>query len=182
MKIEMFTSAFWGILLIVFGFLLVIKYFFNIQLPVFRIVFGLFLIYLGIVFLIGRTNCGSSCSVRNENSTVFSSQKYNYNENINNYNCVFGESQIDFSNINLSASKTVQISAVFSEFKIKINPNTNVEIISNTVFGNTKMPDNSNNSFGSLVYKNQGFDSNAPVLTIKTNVVFGSISIKHSNI
>jgi predicted membrane protein len=180
MKFELFSAAFWGVLLIIIGVLLVIKYVFNIQFPVGRIVIAVLFIYFGLRLLLGNQGmfcCGkSSCS----NYTAFSDREFKYSPSENEYRCVFGSSRLDLSDVQIAENKTIELSVAFGEFRVKINRNSNVEIISNTAFGSTFTQDNSVNGFGERTFRMPGFNEALPRLTIKTNVAFGSMKFIYS--
>ena len=88
MRIEIFSGAFWGIVLILTGILIIIKYLFNIQIPVFRILIAALFIYLGIRMLMGNYGFGHWRNYGN--SSAFTNNEFTYSPNQNNYNCVFG--------------------------------------------------------------------------------------------
>ncbi len=52
---RMGPAIFRGLFLIIIGFALIIKYVFDLDIPVVKIVIALFLIFLGIKLLVGRT-------------------------------------------------------------------------------------------------------------------------------
>ena len=171
MKTMCNSGLLWGLLLIVIGVLLIIKYVFNIQLPVFRILIAVFLIYLGVKILLGR----SCCSVTHRNSAVFSESHFQYSKDQQQYGSVFGSGFLDLTNIDSTENKTIEISAVFSAFKVKIKKETNLEIIANSAFGNINMPNNNQTNFGTYNYRSENFNPNSPKLTVKASAVFGSM-------
>jgi predicted membrane protein len=180
MKMELFSGAFWGILLIVIGILLVIKYVFNIQFPIGRIVFAVILIYAGISLLLGNHG---HCRHHNwtgsntENSTAFSNQQFSYSPAQNKYSCAFGSSILDLSDVTLTEDKTLELSVAFGEFIVKMNRNANFETHSGTAFGSTKTPDGSMNAFGQRTYYSSNFNKSEPHFILRTNVAFGSLKI-----
>ena len=166
------SGIFWGSVLIIIGILLIVKYVFNIQLPVFRILSAIFLIYLGIKILLGRSSC---CGMSHRNSIIFSDAKFQYSRDQEQYSSVFGNGFLDLSNYDSTENKTIEVSAVFSEFKVKIKKEANWEIIANSAFGNINMPNNNRTNFGTYNYKSENFDPNTPKLIIKANSVFANI-------
>ena len=180
MKMELFNNAFWGLLLIIIGILLVIKLLFNIQFPVFRVVIAILFIYLGLRILIGHQGFSWNMKNGSENSAAFTEQTFHYNPEQNNYSCAFGSCSLDLSDISVTENKIIEISAVFGEFRLKINKDANYAIFSNTAFGNTLSPDNSSYGFGQRTYYSPNYKPELPHLTIKTNVAFGSIKITNS--
>jgi predicted membrane protein len=177
MKIELFNAAFWGVILIIIGILLIIKYMFNIHFPIGRIVIAILFIYFGLRILIGHH--GACCHMRSntENSAAFTEQEFHYSPNLRDYKCAFGSCSLDLSDISVTENKTIEISAVFGEFRLKISKDANYTIQSNTAFGSTVSPDNSSYGFGQRTYYSPNYKEDLPHLTIKTNVAFGSIKI-----
>lgn len=177
MRVEIFSSAFWGILLIIIGLLLVIKYIFNIHLPIGRIVLALLFIYLGVRLLMGHQGGNHYNFTNTANSAVFSEQTFNYSPSLNTYSCAFGSCMLNLTDINLTENKVIDVSVVFGEFRVKVKKDANLKIHSSTAFGSTLAPDNSSYGFGQRIYNSPGFNKELPYLTIKTNVAFGSIKI-----
>jgi len=171
MKMFIFNSFFWGALLIVFGVVLIIKYIFNIDFPVIRTFFALFIILLGIQILIGNRG-------KQSQNCMFAESNFDYVENQGEYNCVFGKSTFDLSNIEITENTNVKLSCVFGEFIVIINPESNIEINSSSAFGNLTLPNKNSHNFGSGNFRTKNFDKNKPYLKIKAEVAFGNMEIK----
>lgn len=174
MKMGICNGAFWGIILILIGVGLLLKYVFNINFPVIRTVFALLILYIGVRMLIGGW-CKNTCT----NDTIFSESSSTYTVGQKEYNTVFSKGRLDLSSMQLNENTTIEVKVVFSDYEIKINPDLNYRIQSNTVFGNTSMPDNTNNSFGKFEFRGKSFNMGLPVLTINTNVVFGNLKVTY---
>ena len=65
---------------------------------------------------------------------------------------------------------------------IYVDPNSPVHVVSNAVFGESRMPDDNQVVFGTLNYRtaaaSSAADNNEGVIDVRTNVVFGSIRIR----
>ena len=168
----LFSGAFCGLLLIVLGVSLLIKYVFNIDFPVFRVIFAVFLVLIGIKILVGGFG-------NHSHTSMFSDNRFNYVENHKDYSCAFGKTTLDLTNANITEDTDIKASCAFGEFIIKINPETNIEIVSSSAFGNLQLPDNSNHSFGNGNYKTPAYDKSGPVLRIKADVAFGNMEIRY---
>jgi len=166
----LFSTSFWGIILILLGALFLVEEFLKIDIPFFTILVSSLFIYLGI-----RLISGNFHSRKMENLNVFGSHNLDYNEGMNDYSNIFGESKLDLSNVELKEDKTIEVNCIFGDFKIKLSEDLNYKIISNTVFGKTSISDKSTDGFGSQVYTDSNFNAGLPCLTIKSNVVFGQI-------
>ena len=165
------SSLIWGILLILLGAELIIKGAFGIHIPVFRIAFGLFLIYAGITFL---TNIGTA---RAGKKVIFFGKKtLTVAQPHNKYQIVFGEGVIDLSGITVTEPTHVEISTVFGSGIVKINPEIPTRIIAEAVFANAELPDNTQISFGRYTYTT-GPAGQKPLLEIRAKVTFGSLII-----
>lgn len=168
----LFSGAFWGLLLIVLGVSLVVKYVFNIDFPVFRVIFAVFLVFVGIKLLVGGFGHQSHTS-------MFAESRFDFVENHKDYSCAFGKTTLDLRNSEITEDTDIKASCAFGEFIIKINPETNIEIISSSAFGNLSLPDHSSHSFGNGNYKTPGFNKSKPVLRIKADVAFGNMEIRY---
>lgn len=172
MQKTFFSSAFWGITIIFVGVAMLLRNFFDLDIPIFTIIAAGFLIFLGIRMIAGHSSGNSS-----SNSAVFSDQKMGFVPGQNKYNVLFGNSNLDLSRIELTENKLVEVSCVFGEFRIAVSRDTNLQIFSSAAFGNFTSPMQQSNAFGSLDFRSPGFDATKPALTIRAEVVFGSVRV-----
>jgi len=172
MQKTFFSSAFWGITIIFVGVAMLLRNFFELNIPVFTIIAAGFLIFLGIRMIAGHTT-GTDAS----NSAVFSEQKMGFVPGQNKYNVLFGNGNLDLSRLELTESRLVEISCVFGEFRVAVNRDTNLQLFSSAAFGNFTAPSQQSNAFGSLDFRSPDFDPTKPVLTIRAEVVFGNVKI-----
>ncbi|MEI6696301.1 MAG: LiaF domain-containing protein [Bacteroidota bacterium] len=166
----LFSTSFWGIILIVMGSLFLVKEFLKIDIPFFTIFISGLFIYWGIRMIKGKTH-----AKKMENLNVFGSHILVYREELNDYSNIFGESKLDLSSVILKEDKLIEINCIFGDFKIKLSESLNYKIVSNTVFGKTTMVDISTDGFGNQSYTPFNINSSLPCLTIKSSVVFGQI-------
>jgi len=171
----LFSPGFWGIVLILLGLLFLFQEFFKVEIPIFTILISCLLIYFGIKLINGNIY-----SKKMENLNVFGSHILEYNEELNDYSNIFGESKLDLSTITIKENANIEINCIFGEFKVKISENLNYKIISNTVFGKTSMIDRSTDGFGSQTYTPSNYNADLPYLTIKSSVIFGNIEFYKS--
>lgn len=167
-------GIFWGILLVLIGISIIVKYVFNIHFPIFKTLIAFFFIYLGLKMLFGNFCCSGSMR---GNHAVFSETKFSYSDKQDEYSVVFGKSYLDLSNIEIKENRKIEVSSVFGDCTVKINKTSNVEILANTAFGNFSTPENDRNAFGKFNYQAKNFNSSMPHLTVKANVVFGNMKI-----
>lgn len=166
-----YNAAFWGIILIVLGIIFSLKTFWNINVPVFRIIISLILIGLGVVLILGRFGFR-----RGDNSTIFSESRIPYNPSEKSYGCIFGKLDLDLTTVDPGVNKEIEVFCTFGEVNVNIRRDSKFVIESNTSFGETRIPDKEYN-FGFGKYQSPGFSPDEPHLLLKTRVVFGSLKI-----
>jgi len=168
------SGAFWGIIIILLGVSMVLRYVFNIHFPIFRIVFACFLIFWGVKMLMGSFGYSK---YYNYNSTVFSESRHHYNKSDNSYNVVFGRGQLDLRNVKVEKNQRIEVNSVFGSYVIFINDSVPVKIISTVAFGNISTPDDNQDSFGKHSYQSSNFSDESPHILIDANVVFGDLKV-----
>jgi predicted membrane protein len=179
---KMQTGLVLGILFIIIGILILLKIFLPFNLPIFKILIGLFVIYLGVRIITGRPlfwKSKQSYSYNSDNgSTVFSETSVDF-ENIKDRNSVvFGKTTYDFTNQKLdSVSKAIKIDVAFGSADILVSKNSPVIIQGTSAFGSIDFPNGNSISFGTLNYVGGGYKSAEPHLAIKLDVAFGGATI-----
>lgn len=172
MQKTFFSSAFWGITIVFVGVAMLLRNLFDFNIPIFTIIAAGFLIFLGIRMIVGHASENNS-----SNSTMFGENKMGFVPGQNKYNVLFGNGNLDFSRLELVESKLVEISCVFGEFRVAVNRDTNLQIFSSAAFGSFISPSQQSSAFGSLDFRSPNFDPTKPALTIRAEVVFGSVKI-----
>lgn len=163
----LFSSIFWGSVLIILGLSFIIR------IPVFRILFAMILIYIGVKVLIGKPLCKIE-----KNTAVFSESKFCASSSPNGHNIIFGNGTIDLSNIDIKDnSVTAKVNVVFGAGTIKLNPKIPTEISVNSAFARSKMLDGNIIPFGEYNYKSENFKDNENHLNLQVNVVFGNMEL-----
>lgn len=174
MKNSTSISYFVGAFLIILGAAFFAEEIWHIEIPVFKLTIGLALIVVGLRLI---TNKKKDEFVSEEARVIFDDRPFDTNFIRPSYSVVFGSSLADLSNLPAGENKIVEIKCVFGEFKVKINPKSNVQIISKAAFGSLEFPDLTSYSFGDHLWRSSVFDPSQPTLTIRADVVFGSIKI-----
>lgn len=172
----LFTTVFWGAMLILLGGSIILKAVFHIDIPIFRIALALIVIYWGITLLVGKPlRFGRSRS----ESVIFNSQSFDSESGDEKYNVVFGSGKFNLSNIDLAnGSRYVDINVVFGEGVLLIPKDIPVIIKSNAVFAEVSLPDGNGSSFGDSGYRSNNYKEGEPVLVINGKVVFGELEIR----
>lgn len=161
-------GVFWGILLVIIGLSIILKIIFGIS--VFRIIFALFLIFIGIVILTGKANIFHQ-QIESKTQTL--------PQGNNEYNVIFGKNRFDFRDYKFENKKKVkiQVNTVFGECEILISKNIPVHIKIDAAFATATFPDNNSVVFGTSHYTSPSYKDSEHKLIIECAVVFGKLSI-----
>jgi predicted membrane protein len=166
------SGAFWGIIIILIGVSMVMRYVFNIHFPIFRIVFAFLLIFWGVRMLMGSFGISGF-----QNSVVFSEANYKFDGKTDEYSVVFGKGVLDLRNTVVDKNQKIRVNSVFGSYIIRINDSIPVMIISNVAFGSIQTPDDNDSSFGKYTFRSSNYNENSPHITVDANVVFGSLKV-----
>jgi len=165
-------GIFWGILLVLIGVLVILKYSLHINISIFRIIVAIILIYLGISLIVGQRGITGRAII------LFSEGNIRPEILEKEYNVIFGRGYIDLTSIAPGElNKSIKIATVFANTTLKIDPNMPLEIDIDCAFGNTIMPDGTNISFGKRIYRTPGVETAQSYLRIKADTVFGVLEI-----
>lgn len=177
-------KMFWGLTFVCLGLILLANYMFGFNLPVFRILFSLAIIYLGLSMLFGSFGVGIN-KVATDNQAVFSSSQFKFDfmgadegKKGREYSTVFGESELDLTDVDLSkGSVDLKMNTVFGDTKLIVRKDTPLRIRTNAVFGNAALPNKNSSAMGKFKYESQGLAAGAPALNVDANVVFGQFEV-----
>jgi hypothetical protein len=166
-------SIFIGALLVLFGVSLILKVVFNIDIPLARIIIGLFLVYLGIRLFIGR-DFGLFAHHESESTVVFGQKTFSKIPDEGEYVVVFGKGIIDLRNIDPADSQKIRIrlNTVFGSSDVLYNDSIPIKIKATAAFAGVKLPNGNTESFGTFEIKTAQSDEMPPI-TIESNTVFG---------
>lgn len=171
---RLFSSVFWGIFLLVSGLLLIIKYIFKLNMPFGRVIFGVFIICIGISLLFFKE---SSYSYKNANNIIFNNGNLVVSDSDGDYNVIFSNGTVDLTQLkNNESTKRIKINSVFSKATVLIDSKQSYKFDINTAFGDTSSPDNKHYSFGEYNYTANPDSSQTPI-DVETSTVFGSMDI-----
>ncbi len=177
------SKMFWGFFFIVLGAILLFNYAFGFNVPVFRVLGALAVIYLGVSILFGSFGVKIS-KLSTDNEAVFSTSQFKLNltddadKDQRKYNTVFGESELDLTGVDLSKGDvSVKMNTVFGETRLIVNKNTPLRVRTNSVFGNAALPGKDVSAMGKFNYVSEGLTEGAPSLNVDANVVFGEFQL-----
>lgn len=174
----LFSPVFWGVVLILWGCSIVLNILFHLDIPVFRIIIALIIIFFGIQLLFGW-KCDRWCySHEDERNVIFGNSTLKATPSTKEYNIIFSQGEVDITEMNPEwANSKIEVNTVFGHGLIKINPEIPVKIVTNAAFGQIITPDNHQSVMGDHVYQTPALKENQPYLLIKADVVFGNMEI-----
>ena len=171
----LFSSIFWGFLLILIGVLLILNNFFGYNIPIWNIVWPTVLILVGIRIMIGHDS-----QRKKFGRAVFNEVEIDIKEGKEDFNSIFGKGTYDLTKINFSGKKTVavELNTIFGSSILKIDPKVPLKIKASSAFGNAKFSDGNSSAFGESIYVTKSYDKNKPHILVEAKVVFGELSIE----
>ena len=172
------SGLFFGLFLILLGFALIIKYVFDLDIPVVRILIALLFVFIGIRMLLGKS-VFQRIHV-DKNDVIFSESRYDGKDmNKNEYNVIFGKSVFDLRDLDsIQPHRTIEFNTIFGATLVKINQELPVRIIAEGVFGSARLPGRTTAVFGKTEYTTKTFDPEKEYLLIKADVVFGEFELR----
>jgi predicted membrane protein len=171
-------GIFWGVFFILLGLSVILKAVFHIDIPLIRILFALFLIYMGIRMLVGWKGC---CPWnRAEKGTVmFGEAEIKHAPGEREHNVLFGKAIVDLTQLTVKDQDIpVEVNAVFGAAEIRLNPLVPTRVNGSSAFGSVSMPEGSRTSFGSLTYTTKTYLEGKPAVVVKASTIFGGIEIR----
>ncbi|MEO0107806.1 MAG: LiaF domain-containing protein [candidate division WOR-3 bacterium] len=167
----LFGGMFWGTVLMILGLTLLLNTVLGISIPVFPILFGLLLCYIGIRLLVGWRCSGRLC--------VHSEHRPTPGEHAGErHDIVFGNGSVDLTGVVLRGdSASAEVNTVFGSGQVLVPSSMPVKVLANVAFGNVRLPNGEGAAFGEYAWKSPGLDETKPHLTVYINVVFGSVRL-----
>jgi predicted membrane protein len=175
---KMGPGLFWGLILIIIGLSIMFKVLFNIS--IFRIVIAVVLILIAIRILIGKPVMHTD---DNDNVVMFGERVYQMQPVDNTeYSTVFGKTTYDFREVrNLDELHTkLKFNTVFGSTEILLPDSIPVKVKAEAVFGTAEMPNGNSVTFGSTHYSTEDIMTEAQLMEIEANVVFGGLNIRRN--
>lgn len=163
-----FGKIFWGVAFIIIGLLIIMSTYFHINVPVFKTLFALVFIYLGVLIFTG------GFSFRHNRTIIFNDRHFEADESNGEFNVVFGSGKIDLTK-NSEYGKKIKINVAFGEGIFYIDPAKKYVIYMTSAFGQGVLPNNERVNFGSYTYKSENSDKDS--IIIDADVAFGNMEI-----
>ncbi len=166
------SGVFWGAVLILIGLTVIINVVFGIKIPLFRIIFALVLIYLGIRLLTGVSFWRST-----PKSAVFEEKRIEAGAE-DKYEVVFGKGEIDLSGIQaVDKDVKLEINTIFGSSVVKIDPRQPIKVKVASAFAGARMPDGNTIAFGEYTYRSEGLKNSEHAILVDATVLFGGIEV-----
>lgn len=170
------SGIFWGIVLILLGISVIIKVAFNVDIHLFRILFAVLFIAVGVEILLNGQ--GWKGAFNSGQGILFGEGRLKWDtaRQKNEYNVLFGKGDIDLTEVPLTNGKAeLELNTIFGASFVTLNESLPVRITVDSAFAGAIMPDGSTVAFGSQEYKTPAYGKTTNSLEIRAHVVFGSI-------
>jgi predicted membrane protein len=168
----LFSETFWGTVLVLWGASVILNAVFHLNIPVFRIILGLIIIYVGLRMLLGWScrsgrNPGAITSVTGKGAGAD-----------RDYSVAFGSTAVDLTKVELQGSETtITVNVSFGEARVKVDPKACVRVEAHSAFGVAVMPNGSSAAFGNTSWESRPRKGNEKVLLVRGHVAFGKLEI-----
>lgn len=176
----MFNISIWGLGFITLGALILINAFFGLNIPVFKILLALLLIYAGVSMLISpprtQTFFSHTHGWQHSQHVVFNKRTFKDNQAGDSYNITFGQGTIDLSKTRFDEPATVDININFGSGILRLNPEVPTLVTANVTFGKVTFPNKEEISMGAYTFNSH--PDATPIMVIQANVTFGSLEIE----
>jgi len=173
-------GLFIGVLIILLGLGIIVNVIFHIHIPIFKVLFGLILIFIGLKIIFGSWISFPVCQGKS-GKVIFQERTYRgLPGDSKEYKAVFGKVVVDLRGIELKEKITpIKIKAVFGGAEVILSESTPVRIKADAVFGGVQLPENITGAFGISTYQSKNFNENQNYLVIEGTSVFGGIVIRY---
>ncbi len=170
----LFSAWFWGAVVVLIGLSIILKAVFDINIPLFRILFGGILILLGLRLIFGLRS--QSEKPKSEGNVIFNEEKMNYDPGQKDYNVIFGSAEIDLRKAAEKNGAPIQINTVFGRAVVILPAKTPVRLGVTTAFAESRLPNgNRAGAFGEVRYQSEDFSENKAAVDVRGNAVFGQM-------
>ncbi|MCL1827587.1 MAG: hypothetical protein FWG20_06035 [Candidatus Cloacimonetes bacterium] len=167
----LFGKLFWGCLLVLWGFVLILEKIIGKNIPFGRFFLAFLLIYLGL-YLIFKVNKPNKVKIRTHINTERSATA---KDPTGEYSVVFGKNVIDLANID-STTKQFEVNTVFATTDLYLSENKTYVLKLTTFFGEVTVP-----KLGAVRYNNNemtiGDEGAEEKQLLELNTVFGKTNI-----
>ena len=166
------SGIFWGFVVILFGVGILLKSVFHVNIPFFKILIGIIIIFFGISFIVDAMS-------QRKSEAIFRNYNFNFGTIEKEYNIVFSKGVFDFTNFNFSNynGEFIKINYAFSKSEIYLSHNFEYEIRADSVFGVVSLPNGESVSFGNIARLENAENSGLKRINLHVSSVFGETKI-----
>ena len=166
------SGIFWGFVVILFGVGILLKSVFHVNIPFFKILIGIIIIFFGISFIVDAMS-------QRKSEAIFRNYNFNFGTIEKEYNIVFSKGVFDFTNFNFSNynGEFIKINSAFSKSEIYLSRNFEYEIRADSVFGVVSLPNGESVSFGNIARLENAENSELKRINLHVSSVFGETKI-----
>lgn len=166
------SGIFWGFIVILFGVGILLKSVFHVNIPFFKILIGIIIIFFGISFIVGAMS-------QRKSEAIFRDYNFNFGTIEKEYNIVFSKGVFDFTNFNFSNynGEFIKINSAFSKSEIYLSRNFEYEIRADSIFGVVSLPNGESVSFGNIARLENAENSGLKRINLHVSSVFGETKI-----
>ena len=166
------SGIFWGFIVILFGVGILLKSVFHVNIPFFKILIGIIIIFFGISFIVDAMS-------QRKSEAIFRNYNFNFGTIEKEYNIVFSKGVFDFTNFNFSNynGEFIKINSAFSKSEIYLSRNFEYEIRVDSVFGVVSLPNGESVSFGNIARLENAENSGLKRINLHVSSVFGETKI-----
>lgn len=174
----LFSGWFWGAVVVLIGVAIILKAVFDIDIPIFRIVFGAVLILFGIRLIIGLRS-GSSPG-KPQTNVFFNEERIRFDPAQKDYNVIFGSAEIDLREATAKSEGPIHINTVFGKAVVLLPAKVPLKAVVNSAFAEARLPNgNRDGVFGEVRYQSENYAENKAGLDLRGNVVFGQLILRN---
>ena len=180
-------GMFWAVFFIAVGIILLVQHVFKIDLPIIKILFGLFLIYMGVKVLASSFNVKvrgfTVDKISTDSKAVFSNSNFKVKGNAGytneSFTSVFGSSVLDMTGLTEEdLKKDYKIENAFGKTTVTTDADTPIIAWVESGFASVEIRDQKISSFGEAEIKTSNYDATKPALKLKIEAAFGSVEVK----
>ena len=178
---------FWAVLFISVGIILLIQTVFKIELPIMRILIGVFLIYMGFKVIAGsfghRMSYFRVNKISTDTESIFSQNDMKVKKadgQINRkFSTVFGNSNLDLRGLGIEdLSQEIKIDNAFGRTNVLTDSATPIKAHVDTGFASVTIRGQKISSFGEADFKTPDYSSDKPALKLDIDAAFGEVVVE----
>lgn len=171
-------NMFWASIFLVIGIVLLVETVFGISIPVFRLLIGLWFVYMGVSLVMGGFRMHAFERRSSHHQAIFSKSKFDIENTDREFQTVFGSSDLDLTGRDFSSQhEELKVDTVFGDCNVMIKKGTPWKISADTVFGGAEFPNKNFNALGTFTHQSANYVEGKAGVFIRANTVFGRIRV-----